>query len=80
MDLRTPGIFCLGLLVFCVFGDACTGSVDIFWLVYPVLPTLSSSCGGSRVFEVSSGVIGFLGGLMTRSKSGIDYGVVTSLS
>ena len=45
----------------------------------PVEPRLLISCGGSRVFGVSSGVVASLLGLMARSISGIASGGVTSI-
>ena len=53
--------------MFYVFGDAWTG-------MYPGVPKLSISCGGYRVFGVSSGVAASLLGLMVRSISGIASG------
>ena len=47
--------------------------------MYPVLPGLSSSCGGSILFGVSYGVVALFLGLMLRSISGIDYGGFTSM-
>ena len=45
----------------------------------PVVPGLSSSCGGSILFGVSYGVVALFLGLMLRSISGIDYGGFTSM-
>ena len=72
MDLCTSGIFCLGLLMLCVVGDAWTGMT-------PVLPVISISCGSFSVFGVSSGVVASLLGLMARSIYGIDSGGVISM-
>ena len=58
--------------MFCVVGGAWTG-------MSPVVTKLSSSCGGSRVFGVSSGVVTSFLGLMARSISVIAYDVFTSM-
>ena len=65
--------------MFCVVGDAWTGSGEMFWLVSTVITGLLISCGGSRVFVVSSGVADLLLGSMARSTYGIDSVGVTSM-
>ena len=57
----------------CVVGDAWNG-------MSPVVPVLSSSCGGSKVFGVYFGVVASLLVLMTSSIYGIYYGGVASMS
>ena len=56
----------------CVVGDAWNG-------MYPVLLILSNSCGGSRVFGVSFGVVDSLLVLVAKLISGISYGGVNSM-
>ena len=60
MDLQATGMLCLGWLILCVADDAWTG-------IYSVVPGISSSCGGSIVFGVSSSVVSLLLVLMARS-------------
>ena len=52
----------------------------MFWLIYTVITGILSSCGGSRMFGVSSGVVDFLLGLTARSISLIASDGVTSMS
>ena len=59
--------------MFCVVGDAWTG-------MSPIVTRLPSSCGGSRVFVIFSGVVASFLGLMVKSISRISYGLVTSMS
>ena len=51
--MRTPGILCLSRLIFYVAVNAWTG-------VSSVVPGLLNSCGGSRVFGVSSSLVTLL--------------------
>ena len=65
--------------MFCVVGDAWNG-------MSPVVPVLLNSCGGSRLFGLSSSVVDSLLVLVAKLISGISYGgvnsrcVVTSMS
>ena len=55
--------------------------VDYTWTgIYYVVLVLSGSCGGSRVFGVSSTVVSSLLGFMARSISVIASVGVTSMS
>ena len=58
--------------MFCVVGNAWTG-------MYPVVPGLSISCRGYRVFVVSSGMVASFLVLIEMSISGIYSGGVTSI-
>ena len=52
-------VVCLGRLILCVVGDS--------WaIISPVVTKLLSSCGGYRVFGVSSGVVTLFLGLIGR--------------
>ena len=72
MDLQATGMLCLGWLILCVADDAWTG-------IYSVVPGISSSCGGSIVFGVSSSVVSLLLVLMARSIYIIASGGITSM-
>ena len=61
-------------------GDDWTGSDEMFWFMFPVVPRRSSGCGGYTVFVASSGVVDLLLGLMARSTSGIASVRVTYIS
>ena len=65
--------------MFYVVGSVWNSSGEMIWLMSPVVPVLSSGCGGSRVFGVYHVVVALLLGLMVRSTSGIASGGDTSM-